>query len=85
MYLFVFLKNTRKCLVIDFGNQVSGKIRVIFNEIDVNKYHVKKNYRKTNNYIVTSNLRLEKGIQDLISALKDFGTFPMKKNCWKSK
>jgi glycosyltransferase involved in cell wall biosynthesis len=73
-YIDIFVcvsESTLKCLMIDFGNQVAPKAKIIYNGIDVEKYLLKDNFNKTNNFIVACHLRKEKGIQDLILAVKD--------------
>ncbi|RCS27058.1 glycosyltransferase [Polaribacter sp. WD7] len=56
---------------IDYGTKSSKKVEVIHNGIDVQKFHFKKSFLNSfkTKFIVPTNLRPEKGIQDLIQAV----------------
>lgn len=62
---------TKKEIIKDFGKQVTSKIQVIYNGIDVEKI-AKRLTRcsKKPTFMVGSHLRLSKGIQDLIIAVR---------------
>lgn len=62
---------TKKELVNDFGKQIKNKIVVIPNGIDFSKFKQKTNFSSNKKFIVVSHLRKEKGIQDLIVAVKE--------------
>ena len=61
---------TKKEIIKDFGKQVTDKIQVVYNGIDVEKI-AKRLTRcsKKPKFMVGSHLRLSKGIQDLIYAV----------------
>lgn len=61
---------TRNELIRDFGKGVAGKIKVIYNGIDVARIKTRK-HRNTQNpsFLVACHLRESKGIQDLIDAV----------------
>ena len=68
--LFVGVSNySKNQLVKEFGKQINKKSIVIFNGLEIDKFKKKSNYDFTNNFIVASHLRKEKGIQDLIVAV----------------
>jgi len=60
----------------DYGKKASKKVQVIYNGIDVDKFHYKTDFHKkdTVKFIVPTNLRPEKGIQDLILAVNSMNT-----------
>ena len=60
----------KQALLHDFGCHVKKKVVVIFNGLDVSKYKHKTNFTAHNKFIVASHLRPEKGVQDLILAVK---------------
>ncbi|NJW54039.1 glycosyltransferase family 4 protein [Salinimicrobium oceani] len=61
-------KYTADCILQDYGNLVTKKVKVVYNGIDTSTYLERKeeNYGK---FIVASHLRKSKGIQDLIEAV----------------
>lgn len=68
--LFVGVSNySKNQLVKEFGKQINKNSIVIFNGLEIDKFKKKSNYDFTNNFIVASHLRKEKGIQDLIVAV----------------
>jgi glycosyltransferase involved in cell wall biosynthesis len=69
--LFVGVSNYSKSESIEeFGWQIKKKAIVIFNGIDDYKFKKKKSFVSNNRFIVASHLRKDKGIQDLILAVK---------------
>lgn len=80
-YIDVFVcvsENSRKSIIKDFGNHIFQKTTVILNGLNVEKYKKKTDFSNSNRFIVVSHLRKEKGIQDLIEAIKDFQEFIFK-------
>ncbi|WP_418263865.1 glycosyltransferase family 4 protein [Flavobacterium faecale] len=74
-YIDVFVgvsEYSKQALLKDFGSQLKKKITVVWNGLDVDKYLLKEDFTSNNKFIVVSHLRKEKGIQDLILALKNF-------------
>jgi glycosyltransferase involved in cell wall biosynthesis len=69
---------TKRALIIDFGDHLKKKTIVISNGLDVLKFKQKNNFTSNTNFIVASHLRKEKGIQDLILAVKDLKSFDFK-------
>jgi glycosyltransferase involved in cell wall biosynthesis len=69
---------TRRALIVDFGYNLKKKTIVIANGLDVLKFNQKNNFTSNSNFIVASHLRREKGIQDLILAVKDLKSFDFK-------
>ncbi|MDI5950685.1 glycosyltransferase family 4 protein [Flavobacterium yafengii] len=67
--------STKNELILDFGIQIKNKTSVILNGIDVLKFKRKNDYSSHNKFIVASHLRKEKGIQDLILAVKDLKSY----------
>ncbi|MFV8392937.1 glycosyltransferase family 4 protein [Flavobacterium sp. LB2P6] len=67
--------STKKELILDFGIQIKNKTSVILNGIDVLKFKRKNDYISHNKFIVASHLRKEKGIQDLLLAVKDLKSY----------
>jgi glycosyltransferase involved in cell wall biosynthesis len=68
--LFVGVSNySKNQLVKEFGKQINKKSMVIFNGLEIDKFKKKSNFDFTNNFIVASHLRKDKGIQDLIVAV----------------
>jgi len=61
-----------KMAEIDYGKKAAKKVHVIYNGIDVERFHFKTDFTQKNKikFIVPTNLRPEKGIQDLILAIK---------------
>lgn len=57
-------------LIKEFGVQIERKLVVILNGLDNSKFKKKLNFDFNNKFIVASHLRKEKGIQDLIVAVK---------------
>ena len=77
--LFVAVSDyTKKAIMADFGFFIKKKISVISNGLDVVKFNRKNNFTSNNYFIVASHLRREKGIQDLILAVKDLKSFDFK-------
>ena len=58
-------------LLKEFGNQVRNKSIVVFNGLEIHKFKKKTNFDCRNRFILASHLRKDKGIQDLITAVKD--------------
>ncbi|WP_165930008.1 glycosyltransferase family 4 protein [Flavobacterium caseinilyticum] len=57
-------------LIKEFGSQIGNKSIVILNGLDNSKFRKKLNFEFNNKFIVASHLRRDKGIQDLIVAVK---------------
>jgi glycosyltransferase involved in cell wall biosynthesis len=69
--LFVGVSNYSKDkLIKEFGSQIKNKSIVIFNGLDSSKFKRKNTCISNNRFIVASHLRIDKGIQDLIMAVK---------------
>ncbi len=62
---------SKKQLIAEFGKQIKSKSIVIFNGIDTTKYVKKTDFTFNGKFIVASHLRKDKGIQDLILAVKE--------------
>lgn len=62
-------------LIKEFGRQIKKKSIVIFNGLEISKFKKKKTFNSNNQFIVASHLRKDKGIQDLILAVKDLKSF----------
>jgi glycosyltransferase involved in cell wall biosynthesis len=72
--LFVGVSNaSKKDLLSDFGRHIKTKTIVVFNGINSNQFLQKKNYVSNNKFIIASHLRKEKGVQDVIEAIKNLG------------
>jgi glycosyltransferase involved in cell wall biosynthesis len=67
--------STKKELISDFGIQIKSKTSVVLNGLDVLKFKQKSNFFSNNKFIVASHLRKEKGIQDLLLAVKDLKSY----------
>ncbi len=63
-------KYTKNQMLIDFGNQIKNKTKVIYNGIEHQLYQkrIERNHAFPN-FLVASHLRFSKGIQDLIAAV----------------
>jgi glycosyltransferase involved in cell wall biosynthesis len=59
----------------EFRAQIEKKSIVIFNGVEISKFKKKKIFNSNNQFIVASHLRKDKGIQDLILAVKDLKSF----------
>lgn len=73
-YIDVFVgvsEYSKNELTKDFGSQIKSKVIVIPNGLDFSKFKKKTNFSLRKKFIVVSHLRKEKGIQDLIVAVKD--------------
>lgn len=69
---FIAVSNySKKDLLKDFGNHIKKKIKVIPNGLDLAKFKKKVNFAPNNKFITACHLRKEKGIQDLINAVKE--------------
>lgn len=69
--VFVGVSNfSRLELIKEFGFQIRNKSIVILNGLDNSKFKKKLNFEFNNKFIVASHLRRDKGIQDLIVAVK---------------
>lgn len=69
---FIAVSNySKKELLKDFGNHVKKKIKIIPNGLDLAKFKKKVNFASNNKFITACHLRKEKGIQDLINAVKE--------------
>ena len=74
--LFVAVSEaSRNDLVSDFGYHIKYKIKVVFNGIDFNQYIIKKDFQSNNKFIIACHLRKEKGVQDVIEAIKSLNNF----------
>ncbi len=62
---------SRENLIREFGSSIRKKTLVIFNGIEIEKFKKKINFEFKGKFIVASHLRFEKGIQDLIIAVKE--------------
>ncbi|WP_366184781.1 glycosyltransferase family 4 protein [Flavobacterium ovatum] len=72
IHLFVGVsKATQKALLEDFGFHLKNKTIVVFNGINVERFIQKKDFSSHSNFIIASHLRKEKGIQDVIEAVKN--------------
>ena len=77
-YIDVFVgvsEHTKKMLLSDFGKHIKHKTQVVFNGLEVNKYLLKTDFTFNKKFIVASHLRKEKGIQDLLLAMRDLTPF----------
>ncbi|MFV5692428.1 glycosyltransferase family 4 protein [Flavobacterium sp. LT1R49] len=77
-YIDVFVgvsEYSKSELIKEFGAQIEKKSIIIFNGLEISKFKKKKNFSSNNQFIVASHLRKEKGIQDLILAVKDLKSF----------
>jgi glycosyltransferase involved in cell wall biosynthesis len=78
-YIDVFIAvsdYSKKQLVSEFGAQIKSKTKVIFNGVDTDKFVKKTDFTFKGKFITASHLRKDKGIQDLILAVRD-----VKKQC----
>nr|WP_314897204.1 glycosyltransferase family 4 protein [uncultured Flavobacterium sp.] len=74
--LFVGVSEYSKSeLIKEFGAQIEKKSSVVFNGLDSSKFIKKETFNSNNQFIVASHLRKDKGIQDLILAVKDLKSF----------
>jgi glycosyltransferase involved in cell wall biosynthesis len=72
--LFVGVSNAaKKDLLVDFGRHIKIKTIVVFNGINSNQFLQKKDYFSNNKFIIASHLRKDKGVQDVIEAIKNLG------------
>jgi glycosyltransferase involved in cell wall biosynthesis len=70
--LFVSVsKATQIALLNDFGSHLKKKTVVVFNGINVEQFIQKQDYSTHSSFIIASHLRKEKGIQDVIEAVKN--------------
>jgi glycosyltransferase involved in cell wall biosynthesis len=70
--LFVGVSDySKNQLLNEFGSQIEKKLIVVFNGLEIQKFKKKTNFDLQNKFIVASHLRKEKGIQDLIVAVKN--------------
>lgn len=77
-YIDVFVgvsEYSRQALLNDFGYHINKKVIVILNGLNVEKFIQKTDFTSNNKFIVASHLRKDKGIQDLILAVKDLEAF----------
>ena len=58
-------------LIMEFGNQIKVKSLIISNGLEVSKLQKRKDSGFKSRFIVASHLRKDKGIQDLIHAVKE--------------
>lgn len=73
-YINVFVavsEYSKKELLEDFGNHIKDRIVVIPNGLNFSKFKQKTDFNSNNKFIVACHLRKEKGIQDLIIAVKE--------------
>ncbi|MFV8271448.1 glycosyltransferase family 4 protein [Flavobacterium sp. GT2N3] len=68
-------KYSKSELIKEFGTQIRKKSIVVFNGLEISKFKNKKFFNSTNQFIVASHLRKDKGIQDLILAVNDLKSF----------
>ncbi|MFV7236100.1 glycosyltransferase [Flavobacterium sp. ZB4R12] len=74
--LFVGVSEYSKSeLIREFGAQIEKRSIVIFNGLEIGKYIKKEIFNSNTQFIVVSHLRKDKGIQDLILAVKDLKSF----------
>jgi glycosyltransferase involved in cell wall biosynthesis len=72
--LFVGVSNaSKKDLLVDFGSHIKTRTIAVFNGINSNQFLQKKDYGSNNKFIIASHLRKEKGVQDVIEAIKNLG------------
>jgi glycosyltransferase involved in cell wall biosynthesis len=57
-------------MILEFGGQITTKTRLVFNGLNQSEFKKKTNFSSNNRFIVASHLRMDKGIQDLILAVK---------------
>ncbi|NRS89408.1 glycosyltransferase involved in cell wall biosynthesis [Flavobacterium sp. 7E] len=74
--LFVGVSEASKNdLISDFGFHIKGKAKVIFNGLNFNQFIIKKDFQSSNKFIIACHLRKEKGVQDVIEAIKKLNNF----------
>lgn len=74
--VFVGVSNyTVNEIIKDFGNHIKKKTIVVLNGLDILKFKKKSDFFSNNKFIVVSHLRKEKGIQDLILAVKNLKSY----------
>jgi glycosyltransferase involved in cell wall biosynthesis len=74
--LFVGVSQASKNnLISDFGFHIKGKAKVIFNGLNFNQFIIKKDFQSSNKFIIACHLRKEKGVQDVIEAVKSLKNF----------
>lgn len=73
--VFVGVSNySENQLIKEFGKQISKKSIVVYNGLEIEKFKKKTKFDLKKSFIVASHLRKDKGIQDLIVAVKDLDT-----------
>ena len=80
-YIDVFIgvsEFTKHAMLDDFGHHIKKKVIVILNGLNVEKYIKKSDFKTNNKFIVASHLRKEKGVQDLILAVKNLKNIDFK-------
>ena len=69
---FIGVSNySKNQLIKEFGFQLKNKTKVIFNGLDYSKFKQKTTFNSNSNFIIACHLRKDKGIQDVILAVKD--------------
>ncbi|MDG2433548.1 glycosyltransferase family 4 protein, partial [Flavobacterium sp.] len=69
--LFVGVSEVSKNdLISDFGIHIKSKSKVIDNGLDLTKFVIKNVFHSNTKFIIACNLRKEKGVQDVIEAIK---------------
>lgn len=67
---FISVSNySKENLIKDYGKQIKGKIKIIYNGIDNKKYILRKRKRFIGKFIIACHLRKEKGVQDVLRAI----------------
>lgn len=77
-YIDVFVgvsEYTKQALLNDFGYHINNKVIVVLNGLNVKKFIQKTDFTSNNKFIVASHLRKDKGIQDLILAVRNLEAF----------
>lgn len=57
-------------MILEFGGQIATKTQLVFNGLNQSEFKKKTSFSSNNRFIVASHLRMDKGIQDLILAVK---------------
>jgi glycosyltransferase involved in cell wall biosynthesis len=73
-YIDVFVGVSDYCknqLLSEYGSSIKAKTIVIFNGLEIDKFKKKTDFEFKGKFIVASHLRKQKGIQDLILAVKE--------------
>ncbi|MBC5841421.1 glycosyltransferase family 4 protein [Flavobacterium sp. F-380] len=57
-------------MISEFGNHIQSKTKLVYNGLQQANFKQKTSFSTNNRFIVASHLRIDKGIQDLIMAVK---------------